>query len=99
MTPGFLKMPEPITPPTTIITVVNRPREGRRPALEVRRVEGGSVVAGTRGKLQTSNIKLQESLKPQTSNGRPDPLVASASGHCHRAGARGFSPQQRPTTN
>src|SRR5438874_11949074 len=30
MTPGLRKMPEPMTPPTTIMIVVKRPREGRR---------------------------------------------------------------------
>ena len=32
MTPGLRKMPEPITPPTTIMIVVNRPSEGSNPA-------------------------------------------------------------------
>ena len=33
ITPDFLKIPEPITPPTTIMIVVNNPSVGTRPAL------------------------------------------------------------------
>jgi hypothetical protein len=33
MTPDFLKMPDPMTPPTTIIIVLNSPSVGTRPAL------------------------------------------------------------------
>ena len=35
--PGFLKMPEPMTPPTTINMVVKRPSVGMSPALAARR--------------------------------------------------------------
>ena len=33
MTPGLREMPERITPPTTIMIVVNRPSEGSKPSL------------------------------------------------------------------
>ena len=44
MVPGFRKMPEPITPPTTKVIVVNKPREGSKPGVIGRgRAAGGSV--------------------------------------------------------
>src|SRR2546426_1822397 len=33
ITPGLRKIPEPMTPPTTIIMVVNRPSDGSRPGV------------------------------------------------------------------
>jgi hypothetical protein len=36
ITPGFRKIPDPITPPTTIMTVVKSPRDGKRPRDEER---------------------------------------------------------------
>src|SRR5947207_15506558 len=39
ITPGLRKMPEPMTPPTTMVMVVKRPRVGRRP-------DSGALAAG-----------------------------------------------------
>src|SRR5262249_32314931 len=65
MTPGFRKMPEPMTPPTTIIMVVNKPSAGRRPALarwtsdclEDLVLDGGS--AFNAGRIAGGRIRLQ----------------------------------------
>src|ERR1043166_7288377 len=65
MTPGFLKMPEPITPPTTIITVVNRPRAGRRP--------GGRLGEERAFIIQSSKSQMPNSKKAPNSKHQPDP--------------------------
>src|SRR5881396_693377 len=36
MTPGLRKMPEPMTPPVTIIVALNRPRAGIKPGCDLR---------------------------------------------------------------
>src|SRR5438552_6737098 len=63
ITAGFLKMPEPITPPTTIMTVVKRPRAGSRP--EGRFGATGEFMQNL--KLQTSNSR--EAPKPKLQSG------------------------------
>src|SRR5580765_4920847 len=58
ITPGLRKMPEPITPPTTIMIVVKRPREGGRPGVE-ERDEGGLAVSTGAVTLKAPNPKIQ----------------------------------------
>src|ERR1039457_2515514 len=64
ITPGLRKMPEPMTPPTTIMIVVERPREGSRPALRERGGEEGlgEFIGGKRGTQHpTTNIQHRTS--------------------------------------
>src|SRR5260370_35505221 len=63
MTPGLRKMPEPMTPPTTIMIVVKRPREGRRPGEEERGV--GALVVSAGAVLSEAPDSKTEIPKPK----------------------------------
>jgi hypothetical protein len=62
-------MPEPITPPTTIMIVVKRPREGRRPGV-VERSAGALVVSAGAVMLEVPKPKSQTPKKSQMANFR-----------------------------
>src|SRR5262245_13738688 len=66
-------MPEPMTPPTTIMMVVKRPREGRRPG-------GGAVDLGVSMAVvmpKTPNSKSPKSSKSQAPSSREIPSSKS----------------------